>query len=160
MAMRFASCQSARLRLPVLSHGLPKASPWSGNWCSRRSRDRPLRSRYGRSRNSPRGTNGSEDRRSSAAAAIETILAAYWETSSRAVITEDDACALRANNNALGSQTKYWRLIMQYGKSQAAIDRLTAEQRRVTRRRKSSFPCSRVQGPKLLGCSFQVYAFA
>jgi hypothetical protein len=33
---------------------------------------------------------------------------------------------LRANSNALGSQTKYWRLIMQYGKSQEAIDRLTA----------------------------------
>jgi hypothetical protein len=26
MAMRFASCQSARLRLPVSSHGLSKAS--------------------------------------------------------------------------------------------------------------------------------------
>jgi SelR domain len=39
---------------------------------------------------------------------------------------------LRANSNALGSQTKYWRLIMQYGKSQEAIDRLTAQQRRVT----------------------------
>jgi hypothetical protein len=31
MAMRFASCQSARLRLPVSSHGLSKASLWSGN---------------------------------------------------------------------------------------------------------------------------------
>jgi hypothetical protein len=58
---------------------------------------------------------------------METILAAYWKTSSRAAITEDDACTLRANSNALGSQTKYWRLIMQYGKSQEAIDRLTAE---------------------------------
>ena len=27
-------------------------------------------------------------------------------------------------------------------------------------RKKSSFPCSRVQGPKLPCCSFQVYAFA
>jgi hypothetical protein len=32
---------------------------------------------------------------------------------------------------ALGSQTKYWRLIVQYGKSQEATDRLTAEQRRI-----------------------------
>jgi peptide-methionine (R)-S-oxide reductase len=47
-------------------------------------------------------------------------------------MSEDDACTLRANSNALGSQTKYWRPIMQYGKSQEAIDRLTAEQRRVT----------------------------
>src|SRR5215470_13996041 len=47
---------------------------------------------------------------------METILAAHWKTSSRAAITEDDACTLRANSNALGSQTKYWRLIMQYGK--------------------------------------------
>jgi peptide-methionine (R)-S-oxide reductase len=39
---------------------------------------------------------------------------------------------LRANSNALGSQTTYWVFIMQYGKSQEAIDRLTAEQRRVT----------------------------
>src|SRR3546814_5897498 len=88
----------------------------SGNWCLQRSRDRPLRSRYGRSRNSPRCTNGSEDRRSSAPAAMETILAAYWKTSPRAAITEDDACALRANSDGLGSQAKYWRLIMQYGK--------------------------------------------
>ena len=47
-------------------------------------------------------------------------------------VSEDDACTLRANSNALGSQTKHWRLIVQYGKSQEAIDRLTAEQRRVT----------------------------
>jgi len=47
-------------------------------------------------------------------------------------MSEDDARTLRANSNALGSQTKYWRLIMQYGRSQEAIDRLTAEQRRVT----------------------------
>ena len=47
-------------------------------------------------------------------------------------MSEDEACTLRANSNALGSQTKYWVLIMQYGKSQEAIDRLTAEQRRVT----------------------------
>src|SRR3546814_5281582 len=84
------------------------------------------------SRNSPRCTNGSEDRRSGISAAMETILAAYWKTSLRAAITEDDACALRANSDALGSQAKYWRLIMQYEKSQEAIDRLTAEQRRVT----------------------------
>src|SRR3546814_13435251 len=63
---------------------------------------------------------------------MESILAAYWKTSPLAAITEDDACALRAKNNVLGSQAKYWRLIMQYGKSQEAIDRLTAEQRRVT----------------------------
>jgi hypothetical protein len=42
----------------------------------------------------------------SAPAAIETILATHWETSSRAAITGDDACALRANSNAFGSQTK------------------------------------------------------
>src|SRR5262249_11757308 len=65
-------------------------------------------------------------------AAMETILAAHWKTPSRAAMSEDDACTLRANSTALGSQTKYWRLIMQYGKSQEAIDRLTAEQRRVT----------------------------
>jgi hypothetical protein len=40
--------------------------------------------------------------------------------------------ALRANSNALGAQTKNWRLIVQYGESEEAIDRLTAEQRRVT----------------------------
>jgi peptide-methionine (R)-S-oxide reductase len=39
---------------------------------------------------------------------------------------------LRANSKALGSRTEYWRLIMKYGKSQEAVDRLTAEQRRVT----------------------------
>src|SRR3546814_14382890 len=33
---------------------------------------------------------------------------------------------------ALSREAKYWRFIMQYGKSQEAIDRLTAEQRRVT----------------------------
>ena len=32
---------------------------------------------------------------------MKTILAAYWETSSLAAITEDDACTLRANSNAL-----------------------------------------------------------
>ena len=47
---------------------------------------------------------------------METILAAYWKTSSRVALTEDDACTLRANSYALGSQT----------------NRLTAEQRRVT----------------------------
>ena len=67
---------------------------WSGNWLSRRSRDLPLRSRYGRSRNSPRCTNGSKDRRSSPSAAVETILAAHWKTSSRAAMSEDDACTL------------------------------------------------------------------
>ena len=60
---------------------------------------------------------------------MESILAAYWKTSPRAAITEDDACALRANSDALGSQAKYWRLIMKYEKSQEAIDRLTAERR-------------------------------
>ncbi len=85
--MRFASYQSARERLPVSSHGLSKASLWSGSWCSRRSRDRPLRSRYGRSRNSPRRTNGSEDRRSGIPAAMESILTAYWKTSSCDAIT-------------------------------------------------------------------------
>src|SRR5689334_5338561 len=54
------------------------------------------RSRCGRSRNSPRCTNGSEDRRSSIPAAMETMLAAHWKTSPRAAITEDDACTLRA----------------------------------------------------------------
>src|SRR5262247_3859707 len=63
---------------------------------------------------------------------MEAILAAHWKTSSRAAMSEDDACILRANSNALGTQITYWRLIMQYGKSQEAIDRLTAEQRRVT----------------------------
>ena len=29
----------------------------------------------------------------------------------RAEMSEDDACTSRANSNALGSQTKYWRLI-------------------------------------------------
>jgi peptide-methionine (R)-S-oxide reductase len=89
-----------------------------------------------------RGPNGSEDRRGSACAAIETILAAYWETSSRAAITEDDACALRANSNTLGSQAKYWRLIMQYRKSQKEIDQLTAEQRRVTQEAGTERPFS------------------
>src|SRR3546814_3995577 len=56
------------------------------------------------SRNSPRCTNGSEDRRSRISAAMETILAAYWKTSLHAAITEDDACALRANSDGLGSQ--------------------------------------------------------
>ena len=125
------------------SHGLSKAS-LERELVMRRSRDRPLRSRYGRSRNSPRCTNGSEDRRSSAAAAMETILAAHWKTSSRAAMSEDDARTLRANSNALGCQTKYWRLIMQYGKSQEAIDRLTAEQRAVSLRRRA--PNARLPG--------------
>src|SRR5215831_12097999 len=85
----------------------------------------------------------SEDRRSSAPAAMETILAAHWKTSSRAAMSEDDARTLRANSNALGSQTKYWRLIMQYGKSQEAIDRLTAEQRRVTQEAGTERPFTR-----------------
>ena len=63
---------------------------------------------------------------------METILAAHWKNFVRAAMSEGDACTLTANSNALGSQTKYWRLIMQYGKSQEAIDRLTAELRRVT----------------------------
>jgi hypothetical protein len=62
---------------------------------------------------------------------MKTILAAYWKTSSRVAITEVDA-RLRTNSDVLGSQAKYWRFIMQYGKSQEAIDRLTAEQRRIT----------------------------
>jgi hypothetical protein len=53
-----------------------------------------------------------QDRRGSAPATMETILAAYWKTSSRVAITEDD--------------------VLEYGKSREAIDRLTAEQRRVT----------------------------
>lgn len=61
---------------------------------------------------------------------MKTILATYWKTSSRVAITEVDAC-LR-DSDVLGSQAKYWRLTMQYGKSREAIDRLTAEQRRVT----------------------------
>jgi hypothetical protein len=48
------SCGAALVTRPI------EASLWSENWCSRRSRDRPLRSRYGRSRNSPRAANGSE----------------------------------------------------------------------------------------------------
>jgi hypothetical protein len=122
---------SARLRLRVSSHGLSTASlerelviaTVSGSTT-------PVEIR--RIAQLARGTNGGEDRRSSAPAAMETILAAHWKTSSRAAMSEDDACTLRANSNALGSQTKYWRLIMQYGKSQEAIDRLTAMQRRVT----------------------------
>jgi hypothetical protein len=31
---------------------------------------------------------------------MESIRAAYWRTSSRSAITEDDACALRANIHA------------------------------------------------------------
>src|SRR5438045_1002207 len=38
---------------------------------------------------------------------METILAAHWKTSSRDTITEDDACASRANSNAFGYQTNY-----------------------------------------------------
>src|SRR3546814_3217318 len=71
-----------------------------------------------------------------------SILAAYWKTSPRAAITEDDACALRANSKALASQAKYWRLIMQYGKSQEGINRLTAEQRRVTQEAGTERPCT------------------
>src|SRR5262245_4709505 len=63
---------------------------------------------------------------------METILAAYWKASSHAAISEDQARTLRAKSSSLGSPPKYGVLIMQYGKSQEAIDRLTAEQRRVT----------------------------
>jgi hypothetical protein len=69
---------------------------------------------YGRSRNSPRCTNGSEDRRSSAPAAMETILAAHWKTSSRAAMSEDDACTLgpgvkKCNPRNLSPDTAYTR---------------------------------------------------
>ena len=112
MPMRFGFCQSARLRLRVSSHGLSKPSlerefviATVSGWAT------PVE--YGRSRNSPRRTNGSEDRRSSAPAAMG-ILATHWKTSSRVGMPEDDECTLRANSKPLGSQTKYWRLIMQY----------------------------------------------
>src|SRR3546814_20529245 len=82
MAMRFASCQSAWLRLPVSSYGPSKAPLWSGNGRSRRPRDRQLR-------NSPRCTNDGENRRGSIPAAMESIPAAYWIISPRAAITED-----------------------------------------------------------------------
>src|SRR3546814_9913042 len=109
VAMPFASCRGVRLRRPGLSRGLSKASLWSGKRCAQRSQDLPLQSRYARSRESPGGTNGSEGRRSGTPAAMESILAAHWKTSPGAAITEDDAFALRANRDALGSQAKYWR---------------------------------------------------
>jgi hypothetical protein len=45
-----------------------------------------------------------------------------------------------AKSNALGSQTKYWRRIGQDGRPQEAIDRLTAEQRRVTQEAGTELP--------------------
>ena len=67
---------------------------WSGNWLIATVSGSTTPVEIRRSGNSPRCTNGSEDRRSSTPAVMETILAAYWKTSSRAAITEDDACTL------------------------------------------------------------------
>src|SRR5215471_7416176 len=127
MAMRFASCQSARLRLRVSSHGLSKASL---------ERELVIATVSGPTTPEDRAT------RLDVRMAVRTVAQcpsrnghytrSALENFVRAAMSEDDACTLRANSNALGSQTKYWRLIMQYGKSQEAIDRLTAEQRRVT----------------------------
>ena len=100
MAMRFASCQSARLRLRVSSHGLSKASlerelviaTVSGSTTPVEIRKiAQLASMY----------EWQCGRRSSAPAAMETVLAAHWKTSSRAAMCEDDACTLRANTNGL-----------------------------------------------------------
>src|SRR4029077_20049807 len=60
------------------------------------------------------GDRGSEDRRSSAPAAMETILAAHWKTSSRAAMSEDDACTLgpgvkKCNPRNLSPDTAYTR---------------------------------------------------
>ena len=62
---------------------------------------------------------------------METILAAHWKTSPRAAITEDDACTLRANSTRSALKQSIGGSLCS-GKSQEAIDRLTAEQRRVT----------------------------
>jgi hypothetical protein len=60
------------------------------------------------------GDRGSEDRRSSAPAAMETILAAHWKTSSRAAMSEDDACTVgpgvkKCNPRNLSPDTAYTR---------------------------------------------------
>ena len=56
----------------------------------------------------------SEDHRSSAPAAMETMLAAHWKTSSRAAMSEDDACSLgpgvkKCNPRNLSPDTAYTR---------------------------------------------------
>ena len=60
---------------------------------------------------------------------METILAEHWKSWPGAAITETDTYALRANSNTLCSQSKYWTLTMQHGKSQEVIDRPMAERR-------------------------------